>query len=69
MGYGGLRKISHGYHMWYGVQNMSKYDINIKVQPLNKYITAQTACLNICNKIVIDVKSLCNQPGGHHDMI
>ena len=21
--------------MWYGVQNMSKYDIDIKVQPLN----------------------------------
>ena len=34
MGYGGLLKISHGYHMWYGVQNMSKYDINIKVQLL-----------------------------------
>ena len=27
-GVGGLQKISHGYHRWYGVQNMSKYDIN-----------------------------------------
>ena len=34
MGKGGLQKISQGYHMWYGVQNMSKYDIDIKVQPL-----------------------------------
>ena len=33
-GVGGLQKIYHLYHMWYGVQNMSKYDINIKVQPL-----------------------------------
>ena len=22
--------------MWYGVQNMSKYDVDIKVQPLSK---------------------------------
>ena len=31
---GGLQKISHGFHTWYGVQNMSKYDIDIKEQPL-----------------------------------
>ena len=33
-GVGGLQKISYGYYIWYGVQNISKYDIDIKVQPL-----------------------------------
>ena len=35
-GWGGLQKISHGYQWWFGVQNISKYDIDIKEQPLRE---------------------------------
>ena len=34
--------------MWYGVQNMSKYDIDIKVQPLMEnlfYVNICRSCL------------------------
>ena len=42
---GGLQKISQGYHMWYWVQNMSKYDIYINEQPLNNGVTCEHTTL------------------------
>ena len=55
--------------MWYGVQNMSKYDIDIKVQPLyketfvaNYVLNNMTGCLSLYNDHTeVSMVSVCHK--------